>query len=234
MLSLFCPQCGTIFDITQSLSNKTSQEGGEDDNIENMINMILNNAKISQNDINKIGNISVSQITEHPMYTNLDLNEKNTVYNKIQIYLPHKKNMSMYGGNKAKPLTYEHSGGNKAKPLTYEHSGGEPVEKSNKNLAYYRCKYCNYTKPIKSGTRIYSKSSEHEIGQTSFDTKNMKYNPINPFTRYYICPNEKCISHKNPKKKEAKFFRVGDNYKTTYICMACDESFSVNLSVKNK
>ncbi len=227
MFSLFCPQCSTIFNITQSLSNKTSQEGGEDDNIEKIINMILNNDKISQNDINKIANISISQITEHSMYENLNLDEKNTVYNKIQIYLPQTPH------SLRQDWRQRHKN-NMTKPLTYEHSGGEQIEKSNKNLAYYRCTYCNYTKPIKPGTRIYSKSSEHKIGQSSFDTKNMKYNPIIPFTRNYICPNKKCISHKNPKKKEAKFFRVGDNYKTTYICMACDESFSVNLSKKNK
>ena len=210
MFSLFCPQCNTIFDITQSLSDTTLQEGGVN-NIEKIITMILNNNKISQNDIDKISNISISQIIEHQMYKNLDPNEKSTVYNKIQIYLPHftsKKNISM---------------------------GGELlVDKSNKNLAYYRCTYCNFTEPIKPGTLIYSKSSDREIGQTSFDTTNMKYNPIIPYTRNYICPNEKCISHKNPKKKEAKFFRVGDNYQIIYICMACDESFLVNLSTQNK
>ncbi len=220
MSSPFCPKCQTIFDITHSLSEKTQQDGGVN-NIEKMITMILNNDKISQNDINKmITNTSITQITEHPSYEELDPSKKNIVYNRIQIYIPQTPNIKI--------------GGNKTKPLIYKQSRGEQLEISDKNIAYYRCTYCNYTEYIKPGTLIYSKSSEYEIGQTSFDTTNMKYNPIIPYTRNYICPNKKCISHKNPKKKEAKFFRIGEKYNTIYICMACDESFSINLNVQIK
>ncbi len=228
MSSPFCPKCQTIFDITQSLSEKIQQDGGVSnvDNIEKIITMILNNDKISQNDINKmITNISITQIIEHPIYEQLDFKKKNIVYNKIQFYIPHtKKNVSID----------EHSGGNKTQSLIYKQSRSEQLEISDKNIAYYRCTYCNYTEYIKPGKLIYSKSSEYEIGQTSFDTTNMKYNPIIPYTRNYICPNGKCISHKKPGKKEAKFFRIGEKYNTIYICMACDESFSINLNVQIK
>ena len=43
-----------------------------------------------------------------------------------------------------------------------------------------------------------------------------------PRTTKYICPNDDCITHSNPNKKEAIFFNEGDSLKNIYICKECN------------
>jgi hypothetical protein len=43
-----------------------------------------------------------------------------------------------------------------------------------------------------------------------------------PKTTKYVCPNDDCITHANPKKKEAIFFNEGNSLKSIYICKECN------------
>lgn len=101
-------------------------------------------------------------------------------------------------------------------------SGNLDLNKTpNDIVAYFSCKNCAYTEPITPGTKIYSKSSSYNIT----DYSNIKHSDILPYTRKYTCVNKDCVSHKDPAKKEAKFFRIHNTFKVKYICLACETIF---------
>jgi hypothetical protein len=92
--------------------------------------------------------------------------------------------------------------------------------------AYFHCKNCSNTEQIQPGTKIYSVSSDSASSNYNSATYgNMIYSDILPITRKYKCENEKCISHKDVSKREAKFFRLNNSYKTKLICLACETIF---------
>lgn len=97
----------------------------------------------------------------------------------------------------------------------------------NTNDIYYKCRNCGYFEKLPARTLISTIVSNNISGNYAIsDASNMKYSEIIPFTRKYLCPNEKCISHKDPSKKEAKFFRNNNQYNIKYICLACDTQFN--------
>jgi DNA-directed RNA polymerase subunit M/transcription elongation factor TFIIS len=96
-----------------------------------------------------------------------------------------------------------------------------PVEtKIGSNAAFFICKYCKNSKPIKPGTLIYSKNYG---GESSIETEDYTfaiYDQTLPRTKNYICKNPKCESHKNDAVKEAALTKNG-LYQIVYICTAC-------------
>lgn len=96
----------------------------------------------------------------------------------------------------------------------------------NEMLAYFNCKNCSNTEPIAPGTKIYTLTTNNlSSNQNSDNYHNMIHSDILPITRKYKCPNEKCISHTDVSKKEAKFFRINNSYKIKIICLACESIF---------
>jgi hypothetical protein len=93
------------------------------------------------------------------------------------------------------------------------------------NKAYYICSNCLYSSPIEPNALIASKASTN-ISKSyvkSEKFKNYIYNPALPRTRNYACVNEDCISHKQPDKKEAVFYRqCVNNLQIWYSCCACN------------
>ena len=94
--------------------------------------------------------------------------------------------------------------------------------------AYFICKSCGYSEPMKTGTVIVRRitEAEHESADTSV-YKDMINAKELPYTRNYICPNKSCKTHTHPERKEAQFFRT-DNYKVKYICNECKTLWNLN------
>lgn len=103
------------------------------------------------------------------------------------------------------------------------------IEQSVKNIqdVYYKCRNCGFHEKLPPKTLVSTIVSNDVSGNyTMHDATNMIYSDIIPFTRKYLCPNEKCISYKDPSKKEAKFFRNNNQYNVKYICLACNTQFN--------
>lgn len=97
----------------------------------------------------------------------------------------------------------------------------------NTNDIYYKCRNCGYHEKLPPRTLISTIVSGDVSGNyTIEEATNMKYSDIIPYTRKYLCPNAKCISHTDSSKKEAKFFRNGNQHNIKYICLACDTQFN--------
>lgn len=99
------------------------------------------------------------------------------------------------------------------------------VKKTTKNPSnvIFTCKKCGNSEEIKPGTLI---MSDHiSTGAEHYNMQNMIHSRILPYTRKYICPNDKCPTQKNDTLKEAKMFRVGSTFRIRLICMQCKHSW---------
>jgi DNA-directed RNA polymerase subunit M/transcription elongation factor TFIIS len=82
------------------------------------------------------------------------------------------------------------------------------------------CNGCGYKNPSDKtliSQNLYGKSSIATFGSR----KNYIYDPTLSRTAKYVCPNEKCMTHTQPEKREAVFFNEGDSLKNIFICRVC-------------
>jgi uncharacterized protein YeaC (DUF1315 family) len=90
---------------------------------------------------------------------------------------------------------------------------------------YYECHNCGTRAPVPAGTQIY-RQSVVEQSETVADLdqyRGMADDPTLPRTRNYICPNNKCISHKDPKEAEMVTIRPSTkSYRNISVCCACN------------
>lgn len=96
---------------------------------------------------------------------------------------------------------------------------------------FYICKNnnCSFYSKIENGAYLYSKvfgDSSSEL-EHNFNANNYCMNNTLPRTKKYICTNKKCITHKNPDKKEAIFKRIRNSLKIVYICNECKTSWII-------
>lgn len=89
---------------------------------------------------------------------------------------------------------------------------------------YFCCKTCGYYEIIPDKMFIFSRGDEKKDDIYNFNFINYKNDPTLPNTKKYTCINEKCSTHKEPKLKNAIFYRQKGSYSTRYICSVC-ESF---------
>ena len=92
--------------------------------------------------------------------------------------------------------------------------------------AYYLCKMCKNTKPIKPGTLIYSKSYASTGLQDNRDYTYARYDPTYFLTQNYVCPNPKCKTHKEPSLKEAVLAKSASNL-LVYVCSVCNQNWTL-------
>jgi hypothetical protein len=221
----FCPNCDNTFDITRTvptLQNNPAQQGGKkaDDNIlstsseisvsdssDSMIqsskskgsstNVLIQRALDNLLNKDDLKDVTLDSIIKDPEYKKLSFKHKELVYNKIRDIL--------------------------------EIGKAELLEKNDDtkqaNMAYFLCKNCGYNEPIKEGTLIFSRSTENTNKSMAFDDINYINDPTLPLTRNYVCPNNKCESHKNAEQREAVFYRLPHSYKVRYICKTCHTPF---------
>ena len=94
------------------------------------------------------------------------------------------------------------------------------------NLAYFLCKNCQFITKMNEGTSIYKVSLNNNKYEDNIDIRS-KDNTL-PRTKDYICPNDKCNSHKNKTEKEAVFYRPDKNsYRLEYNCCICNIRWDV-------
>ncbi len=191
----FCPNCNNVFDVTKDPHAEKHQKGGERNKYESIIEKIIKNEDVSESDVIKL-NLDI--LTKEPSFKKLNQKQKELIHNKIQELLPIDKKII------------------KEKTDTVI------------NHAYFICRNCGFLKPISDETLIFSRVSG-DISQSyspadASTLDSMANSDILPRTRKYVCTNEKCISHTDPSKKEAVFFRMNNSYKPKYICLACKKN----------
>lgn len=118
---------------------------------------------------------------------------------------------------------------NKKQKSTVQNGYSAIVDKIGESVhAFYFCRNCMYSEPISSGalviSRISGKAKSNYVNVEKF--KNKIHSQILPFTRNYVCINDKCeTNHSDPKKrktKEAVFYRVGNSMQVAYTCVVCN------------
>ena len=90
------------------------------------------------------------------------------------------------------------------------------------------CKNCGFKKQINESIKLYEFNVNDKINniRTLEDNKLICMDPTLPRTRDYDCKNVNCVTHKNPKDKEAVFIRIPKSYNLTYICTKCNFSWN--------
>lgn len=190
----FCPNCNNVFDITKNPHATEAKESDQKGGERKDYTSIIDKI-LNKKEVTKsdIEKFDLEQLIKEPTYKKLKQEQKELVYNKIKELLPIDKSSMQKEG---------------------------PVDK-----AYFICKNCGFLKPIDDGTLIFSRvSSDISQSYTSTDQASltaMSNSDILPRTRKYVCTNASCISHTDPTKREACFFRMNNSYKIKYICLAC-------------
>ena len=88
------------------------------------------------------------------------------------------------------------------------------------------CNNCHYSKGIEEGAILYRESFYNNNYEDLSIIDSRLDESIMPRTKDFICPNKKCISHKNGKDKEAIFYRpYKDSHQIKYICKDCKVSW---------
>lgn len=89
--------------------------------------------------------------------------------------------------------------------------------------AEFKCYNCNNVKPITKTILLYNLNLEEKTNKfrTLEENEFICKDPILPRTHDYSCKNPNCITHKDPKKKEAVFIKDKDSFKVIYICCVC-------------
>ena len=93
------------------------------------------------------------------------------------------------------------------------------------NKAYFLCKNCQFITKLDAGTKLYEVSNTSKFTKHDLISNKIKDMTL-PRTKDFICPNNKCISQKNEKDKEAVFYRVSkESYNLKYVCTSCETSW---------
>lgn len=95
--------------------------------------------------------------------------------------------------------------------------------------AYRICKNCSYNEKIVDTTLILSRMNTNISAAVEEDYNFMVYDKTLPHTRDYRCKNSSCVTHKNPEKLDAVWFRPKLNsYATYYGCTQCKTVWNVS------
>lgn len=86
------------------------------------------------------------------------------------------------------------------------------------------CQVCGHSEES-TDTLIYSYNYK-KTHNTYESHLNYIYDPTFPLTIHYNCPNDKCVTKKDPKKKEAIYFNKEGSMRKIYICKACNTEWS--------
>ncbi len=182
----FCPNCDNIYSITKNAPSVQSggKKNDDSDSDTPMTVSASDSYTISHNNSNDIvtqilqtgtyeGKVDmkfIDDVLKMPSYRKLSSKDKVFVKNKLMEQLPQEDKIKMMEATSVKPTS----------------------------SAYFICKKCGTSEPIKSKTLVMSKLSaegNHDfIDNTNY--KNMVHVKTLPLTRNYVCPNDKCISHK--------------------------------------
>lgn len=210
----FCRNCNNIYDLTKEVKLSTQSGGTEEDKeakdeadnkeIDNFIQKVLD-MKEENEEVTLPDSITMNDLTKTKKYKNLTSESKEKVANKFQELRP----------KEAK----------RKKPKKNTDDSKSGIRKSS---AFFICRNCNYSEPVKSGTLIYSQTISFQERESVFDDyRAMKDNPILRHTRAYICRNSKCPTIKDPSKRDAVMFRKDNGFQMIYVCCVCDTAMHI-------
>ena len=214
----FCPTCNNILNITKNPPKyKQNIQNIQNMNTPDTISVTDNNDSDNENK-NMEKQIEPEDETQkldqmiEKMANNQNVDESELVDFKLEQFLKNKTYQKLDKKTKQ----------NVQLKLT---SFYEKIEDA--TSAYYYCTICLYYKPIEPGTLVTSRMSTNgaNMYMNMDKLKNRVNNGILPYTRNYICTNEKCVSHKDHSKREAVMFRIGSSVQMWYTCCACQSSW---------
>lgn len=89
--------------------------------------------------------------------------------------------------------------------------------------AEFRCNNCNFSKQITETTLLYQLNMDEKVVKTTSLEENelICKDPTLPHTHDYTCKNTSCVTHKEPKRKDAIFYKDNMSYRVNYICTLC-------------
>lgn len=241
----YCPKCSNSFDISKTPNNKQLQYGGD------LVEKILTDDNLSEDYLN---NIDIDKLADTDAYEELSNTQKKQLRDIIQNggkLIDHdviiknifnnkslsKEELNTIDINKLiKTTSYKKL--SKTKQKVIFNYIQDHVSKKNKllvkqkdttfnenNIVYFVCKNCKYNRMVNKKTLIYSKT-ESEYYNENFNIKHRIHSNILPITRKYICPNDKCKSHKDIGLREASIVRLPNSYAINYICHSCKTSWT--------
>lgn len=206
---MFCKICQNFMDITNSIDNNQIGSANIDEkdlSSSSDYDVSESSSEINQIDIDKLllnifGNndnetlksVNIDELIKNPIFNKLPNNHKNIIINKIN-----EKSKSELG--------------------IISKSTDSVVSKE----CYFYCKTCGYHEIIPDRTFIFSRGNEKKDDIYNFNFINYKNDSTLPNTKKYTCVNDKCSTHKEPKLKNAVFYRQKSSYTTRYICTVCD------------
>lgn len=209
---MFCKVCQNFMDITNNVTNVEKPRQGD--------SLDQDNPEISASssdfDVSESASVSASgsaKATESKLLKefgdastlNIDELIKNPAFNKLT--------------NEEKSIVIN-------KMNEQSKNGLGKISKSLDSVVskecYFYCKTCGYYEIIPDRMFIFSRGDEKKDDIYNFNFINNKNDPTLPNTKKYTCINDKCGTHKEPKIKNAVFYRQKGSYTTRYICTVCD------------
>jgi len=186
----FCDKCNYLYNYTKDIKNK--QFGGKDanDTINKIFDKFAKREPIMEDDL---VDVVGSELLKNDKFDKMNKKDQKTFMTTIKKI---------------------------DKNFFIETAEESEQNMENTNIAYFFCKYCNYHKPMKPGTIIYSKDHNNDISTESEDYAIMCHNYSLPRTRNYVCPNKKCGTHKNIELREAVLTKNKAD-RIIYICCTC-------------
>lgn len=208
----YCPNCNNIYDITKTVPLAQSDDqsrmvlvGGEETS---ETPITVSSDTKPDNIIILIDKLIKNEPIKKELYEKLNLNTitKHTAFKKLQS--KHKELVI----NKLAELLPQDASEQKASQIA------SPV--------YFMCANCKNVEKIKAGTVITRKLYGESAADDTSKFKHMVNAHYLPFTRKYVCPNNKCPSITDHSKREAVFFRMANSFKVVYVCKACEQTWT--------
>lgn len=187
----FCQECRSLFNITKDVGSK--QSGGK-------INTYINNVFSKFDAGEKIVPDDLIKLKANDLFEDNRFDKMN------------KKNQEKFT-NMITTIKNDFSKDD-------ENSESESNKKIGSNKAYFICKFCRNNQEIKPGTLIYTKKFSSGSNNESEDYSHEIHDNTLPRTRNYICPNNKCETHKNISLNEA-ILTKNSTGRIVHICCQC-------------
>lgn len=220
----FCPNCDSLFNITKDVNTneKKKQVGGAKKNKKKVAVNTTNNDHWITRVVKKALSKKLKEkhipthLTNGMVITNetfMELSEKNKgkVLDRIQLVLKDYQKQNFNVNRTVKE------------------------DDNDEKKAYFQCNNCKNYAPIKNGTVIFSQTLDQNKTLTavdnSFDIKLLARHRALLHMKTYDCPNLKCITHKDPTKKNCVKLRLDSNkYNTIFYCLACESNWPASSS----
>ena len=215
---MFCKVCQNFMDITNNVSNTNAEDSSEELEIESSDYDVSNSSKKGKkNNLTQITDDIIEKIL-NGVILDIEVDEQDIVdINKLAFFnklTPNQKTLVINRLYEKIPKTQK-----------------IPKEIStNFKFSYFYCKNCGYNEKIPNNMLIFNRSNEKSSNE-NLNNKfiNYKFDPILPKTKKYNCINKDCVTHTDPVKKKAIFYRNNNSYTTKYICLVCDSFWSTYI-----